>query len=817
MDTFQSINKHYQRIATAISSQLQLETPNHHGISGTSRELIWLDVFESLVPKKFKLAQSVFIMDSFGQISAEVDIAIYDEQYTPYVFNYGNMQFIPIEAVAAVVQSKSRTMDEETLDDVTAWARTIYKLKPVLNAYVRTHQGLLDTAKSTEPQTQTSTRPLIILCTLHSLKTDQKNDDISSLPELKRNFDFILHLDKEQQFQLIVDQEKASFTTWYEVLNHYDLERYNAEYAKLNKLKKHIKEESKERKLTDLQVFKEKDKSAGKNPLLTFMFQFNQLLMIINNPMFFPHQAYVNMFNQAIEKQEKKDCVKKREESKDDFLLAVYDITGIQDYIFATNRLKENIGASYIVGEMVEKHFVDMLKESVGKNKKHLLKTSWDNECKKVTIFNKKNVKAEVVYIGGGNALVVYRDWKLYHKVNRKFAIKVLEESASLTMVTEAIPFSLKEKVVGSYAKLYKELMQKLSDTKAKMVRTTLNQTLPIFAQEPFKGDPITHHVDKMNVSTEQWLKRKANHHNTSELFVEETEDLKRKKGEDSYIGVVHIDGNGMGEWISYKLSKTGKDFTSAIKKHRKLSLQITEYFRETFKKTVEKFVKKTDVNTQNHSNKEDKLPLRPLILDGDDVTFICQGDLAIPFTLEFLKQLKNGEHSNQISACAGVAFVHSHFPFDLAYDIAEQCCQNAKHVYYQTKKPKNEKNDNEKEECYFDFYLVRGSYVQTMEEQRKNQTDLDSKIYNVAELEKLYQMIRWLNSDDEKVWPHSRLIALYEAYLQNRDAVDLVNLEAESRGYKKIEATDERLLFDALQLLDFGKEQEWKICRNIN
>ena len=33
--------------------------------------------------------------------------------------------------------------------------------------------------------------------------------------------------------------------------------------------------------------------------LLSFIFQFNQMLMMINNPMFFPHKAYVDMFNKG--------------------------------------------------------------------------------------------------------------------------------------------------------------------------------------------------------------------------------------------------------------------------------------------------------------------------------------------------------------------------------------------------------------------------------------------------------------------------------------------------------------------------------------
>lgn len=64
------------------------------------------------------------------------------------------------------------------------------------------------------------------------------------------------------------------------------------------------------------------------------------------------------------------------------------------------------------------------------------------NKALEFSLFKKGcKAEAEIVYTGGGNALVVYRDWALYNKVNQKFALKVLEESASLTMVTEAIPF----------------------------------------------------------------------------------------------------------------------------------------------------------------------------------------------------------------------------------------------------------------------------------------------------------------------------------------------------------------------------------------
>lgn len=780
---FPMIRDYHQSLANRIASQLQIETPNHHLTSGTSRELVWLEIFENMIPTKFKVAQSVFLIDSFGNISAEVDIAVYDDQYTPYIFNRGNILYIPIEAVLVVVQSKSITLKKKVLRE---WTESITVLKPVLNAVSRIQGGILNTGTNSDKQTQTATRPIMILCTLNLFKENKTN------AEIKRNFDFILHLDEIQKLQCLVCKDKT-LAQWYEELNHYKLERYGPKSGKLKKLVAKSKETTK--KLSDLCI---KDDKGKKNVLLTFKMQLNQLIMLINNPMFFPHVSYVDLFKRELKKQVKKEGIKEMEKSKDHFLLAIYDITGIQEYIFASNRMKENAGASFIVGEMVKTHFVEIL-EDLGKGKAI---TKWDEKNQDVHILEKDNIPAEVVYIGGGNALVIYRDWSLYHKVNEKFALKVLEESASLTMATEAIPF---QKDDGrTYDQLYQELMKKLAETKAKQIRTKLNQTLPIFAQESFKGNSITNKKDDVYLSTEQYLKRKVKRNRSilkkdDDRFVIETEALKRKVGEDSYIAVVHIDGNGIGEWINRELAPVEKDKVVAIKKHRQLSQEITKKFKEVFEKTIGIFIEEGK-----------KFPMRPLIIDGDDVTFICQADLAIPFTQAFLANLEE-DTSTTIRACAGVAFVHSHFPFELAYEIAEACCQNAKGFYYEHKVMKK---------SYFDFYLVRGGYVKTMAEQREQQSYLESKNYDVQELKELQTLIVKLNEKDEspehRSWPRSRLIALYEAYLRSEEDVRLVKDEAASRGYQAIQA-DDRMLFDALQLIDFGKGEEWTNCLNTN
>ena len=96
--TIEKIKENYKKMEKNYVNQLFFQT-THGSTIGRYREKIWEEMFESIVPKKFVIEQSVFIIDSKGNVSNEVDLAIFDEMYTPYVFRYGEIKFIPIEAV----------------------------------------------------------------------------------------------------------------------------------------------------------------------------------------------------------------------------------------------------------------------------------------------------------------------------------------------------------------------------------------------------------------------------------------------------------------------------------------------------------------------------------------------------------------------------------------------------------------------------------------------------------------------------------------------------------------------------------------------
>ncbi|MCO7121515.1 hypothetical protein NIA71_06045 [Ihubacter massiliensis] len=272
-DVVGNIISNYRQNEMAIVEQLAFKVDNHGTTIGGFREDIWRKMFQQIIPKKFVIEQSVFIIDSNGKVSREVDLAIFDETYTPYIFRYGRIKFIPIEAVAVVVECKSTSMDDDTL---SKWAASITNLTTSLESYTRV-AGRIIVGKEEKNSTQTQTRPLRILCCLN---TDNVNVLLENGEML---FDVIIKtsLQKSGLLKIEFDKNKKNLQDWYLALNHADWQKTDRE----------INEG------TGLEDIKLEDYAVEGVSLLSFNLQLNQLLMLINNPIPFPHMAYAKMFN----------------------------------------------------------------------------------------------------------------------------------------------------------------------------------------------------------------------------------------------------------------------------------------------------------------------------------------------------------------------------------------------------------------------------------------------------------------------------------------------------------------------------------------
>lgn len=255
-----------------------------------------------MIPKKYCIEQGIFIIDSYGNMSKEVDLAVFDETYTPYIFNFGKIKFIPIEAVSVVIQCKSKVKRESIKTDLKEWVESIDALKTSLDSVSRTINELVDNNdikltldKVRNGMTQTSTRPIKILCA-----TGISNPIKKSLAD---EFDIFLYI-KEKHLIKDINRESIDFLQWNDLLNHSGYGRYSEEEEEYRKLRKKDRTGMKSgesigsRNLSDLRVT---NQAGDENIILSLTFQLNQLLMLINNPMLFPHRAYAKCFTRILD------------------------------------------------------------------------------------------------------------------------------------------------------------------------------------------------------------------------------------------------------------------------------------------------------------------------------------------------------------------------------------------------------------------------------------------------------------------------------------------------------------------------------------
>lgn len=298
-EVIQAIAGNYEEIERSIANQLMLNVPNHYPTEGSYRETVWKSLLEMIVPRKYCIEKGVFIIDSCGHKSKEVDLAIFDELYTPYIFNYGTIKFIPIEAVAAVVQCKSVKLKK---DEIEEWVETIDNLISSMDSVARMAGYMADNASEASGAsgapakfgvTQTATRPVKLLCTLAGEK---------DMSEYKDKFDILLGVDKEKK-KLIksIPEEARSLENWNGSLNH-AIERIEDSQDKERRVSKRGKRIiGRENILLDMKV-PQTDETGEENVILSLIFQLNQLLMIINNPMLFPHRAYAKQISSILKK-----------------------------------------------------------------------------------------------------------------------------------------------------------------------------------------------------------------------------------------------------------------------------------------------------------------------------------------------------------------------------------------------------------------------------------------------------------------------------------------------------------------------------------
>ncbi len=89
--------------------QRKLETVRqsfgHSTTMGDASEKVWLELLQTYLPQRYRAAKA-HIVDSKGTFSDQIDVVIFDRQYSPFIFHYQEQTIIPAESVYAVFEAK---------------------------------------------------------------------------------------------------------------------------------------------------------------------------------------------------------------------------------------------------------------------------------------------------------------------------------------------------------------------------------------------------------------------------------------------------------------------------------------------------------------------------------------------------------------------------------------------------------------------------------------------------------------------------------------------------------------------------------------
>jgi hypothetical protein len=98
----------------------------HAPTKGDASEAVWLALLQNYLPKRYDAA-TAHVVDSIGKFSDQIDIVIFDRQYSPFIFTFEGQKIVPAESVYGVFEAK-QTLNADLLRYAQAKAASVRRL-----------------------------------------------------------------------------------------------------------------------------------------------------------------------------------------------------------------------------------------------------------------------------------------------------------------------------------------------------------------------------------------------------------------------------------------------------------------------------------------------------------------------------------------------------------------------------------------------------------------------------------------------------------------------------------------------------------------
>lgn len=396
--------------------------------------------------------------------------------------------------------------------------------------------------------------------------------------------------------------------------------------------------------------------------------------------------------------------------------LVLIETSGNQAYIFETNKLRENAGASEIAYRFGTEYVLKAVKDNGGPDlwadEPKTLRSKLLDPVRNLPI-EQPNTQVEVIVATSGKALLLVKAREVAKSIVSQVTGDALRLAPGLEIygvISEAFDWndsSLNE-VVRDLHRRYELTRNRHAGREARfphfpfcqpctvsgwpaagLHRIVDRQDVPeptsavSLAKRQFRDQSVQrfrslwqgHIKDQRPAPSTRWLERAL-------------ESLEQQP----WLAVVHADGNGFGRiFLDFQRASGAQNNRQYVDRLRAFSLALEWCTERAFFEAVTSVYPPLEEDTQ----KEETRPVLPLILGGDDLTVIVQARGALQFVSEYLRAFerltaqfditrdiaRQVYGSDQLSACAGAAIIKPHFPFYRAYELAEALLASAKTV----------------------------------------------------------------------------------------------------------------------------------------
>ncbi len=418
----------------------------------------------------------------------------------------------------------------------------------------------------------------------------------------------------------------------------------------------------------------------------------------------------------------------------DKYVLAMYDVRGKQEFIFRTNKLQEIVGGSWIIRDVFDDYLFPVAKSLNGKDCKGIYSYKREENGESEGGFDPKkgfidHLEAgyigEVIYDGGGNFILVFKNKQIFQDVTYAFTKTIMEEIGTLRVLGSCVEIDN----FDDYREDDRRLRAKHRENEAQESIIAPWACLPIVQVDRKTSQPLVDYADRLKgkpyevseaikkkgvdgkLSKESFAKLlkyheelyRINNKQTDKLTEIEREfyrknekildEIVEKKGVDSQLAVIYIDGNNMGAQVQ-RATKDARNYADCSEALRRFSTEIQKIYVE---EGVDAALKDVDKS------------FRIVVSAGDEINFIVKAKDAFKCAYSYLENLR--VNHNEASACAGISVFHSHAPYADAYKIAEEACETGKKMM-----KKEEMNCT----AFIDYHIGQGATGISLEKIRE-------------------------------------------------------------------------------------------------